>query len=357
MKVTEGNVSSIKKELFGFFSKPCSALNKKLDESIFSDKTILYGGGIVASGLTLAFLPSFTKTFQYLKLANLLLLGFFTYKLHKNLSDKKKENIPKENISQKDKTKISPKKKLSDNPTILVVDNFTTPSSACGNQLHGDIVTNLIKAALPNAKIVKKEISETTFKEIVEEMKNNKKYDAINFSNVHNFKKKLEDLKIRDENGELVQITPDNIDKYKLEIKNFLLNEGMKEFSDLKNTIKDLQYITDNGTLIFQSINNNINKEVSISDFWDFDEKYSNNNNPNLITVSANDSEERYLKISDIKEKSIFPLTKMSSGIDYTGDKIPDITDTKSIQELSKFNNFSGNSFGTAIALIKHFKK
>ncbi len=89
MEISEINTINKTKENFGFLAKTSSVKNKS-DESIFSKKALLYGGGTVASGISLICLSRYVKDLQYLKFANLLLLLYFTYKFNKELHDMRK---------------------------------------------------------------------------------------------------------------------------------------------------------------------------------------------------------------------------------------------------------------------------
>ncbi len=374
------------------FAELFSSTNKQSNsESIFSNKPILYGSGIVASSLAQGIVPNSSNIIKGLKCANILLLGFFTYKFVKEIlksnNDKNspdvpdetqtdtdnntetqevKENTPevKENTpehNEKAQTKEEKPQQKTETKTkkinILVIDNFVKPDANYGNETHGKVITDMIKSELPDANISTMQANATVFSIVADEIRKGKKYDAINFSQTQKNKFNFKDILIYDSKHSPIKITQDNIKQYKKEIQEYIMKIVIKDIPNMKEILEDIEFITNSGTKIFIANNNHISNTLTLTDIIDFDERH-NGNNPNLITVSAKDNKERHFKYSDCHEQSSLPLKEVPGGYDFIGDNKPEITNPKIIQNIkdAKIKTFDGNSMATPIALIRHFK-
>ncbi len=348
--------------------KTCSTGSQN-EESIFSQNNKIFGSGLIGTTLMNMVLPSSkTGILSKIKGLNVFFMGFCLLGLAADIFRKANDN----DISNVDKTSDKsgldfPKSKsqfqngIKEAPRIAVIDDFSTEDDNCGKLKHGDIVTNIIKSQLPDAKIEKRNICNFSeaLEEIIDNVKRGVHYDAINLSCSYNFSVKLEDLKIFDENNKRVKITQYNIDKYKMQIKKYMENKAKEEnyYEKAKEFLRKIEYLTDRKIPVFLGNSNNLNTEIRLSDTWDFNSKYANNNNPYLITVSTNNShKDYYASFSDMHEKGILELTKTDNGIDYTGNGIADITNPYYLKNLQTSEYFEGNSFAVPHALVEHLK-
>ncbi len=349
--------------------KVCSN-NTENSESIFSDNTKVFGSGLAGTTFLNFTLPrGGAKILSKIKGLNILVMGFCAIGLLADFFRKSKEKESNDSIEINEKQEkpllvqsSSYKQNQSKPLRIAVVDDFIKADENCGELKHGDIVTDVIKSHFPDAEIEKRELSTFSYslQNIIDNVNRGVHYDAINLSCTYDFSVKLNELEIYDENNRKVIITKDNIDKYKMQIKEFVENKAKEEgyYYNAKEFIDKIEYLTDRKIPVFLSNNNNSGNEVSLSDLWDFNTKYPNNNNPYLITVSSNDkSENLYSRFSDIHEKSTLKLTRTSNGIDYTGDGKPNVTNRYYLNLLRTKNIFVGNSFATPLALIARLKK
>lgn len=355
--------------------KTCSTSSQN-DESIFSENNKILGTGFVGTSLMNIALPTAkTGILPMLKGLNALVMGFCLLGLliggfRKTQDDKLNTasvandiNPSKSNsvLKKENMIKTQSQKPNSKPLRIAVIDNFDTGDSNCGNLKHGDIVTNIIKAQLPNAKIEKRSIDtfSKSLQDIIDNVERGVHYDAVNLSCNYNFSVKLDDIKIFDKNNKRIKLTKDNVAQYKMQIKKYIetMAKEQRYYKIAKSYIDKIEYLTDKKIPVFLSNSNNSSNEICLSDVWDFNPKYSNNNNPYLITVSTdNPNKNYYTELSDVHERGVLELIRTEDGIDYTGDGITDVTNQHNIYELETSNIFEGNSFAVPLALIAHLK-
>ena len=276
---------------------------------------------------------------------------------------------------------------------VAIIDNFDFGNLANLNIPHGLLVQKYITENLPGVKIEQKKVllnSDNTEKmlidhlqNIIKEIEKGKKYDAINMSmQTHDFVW-IDSLKIKS-NGEEIQITNKNINQFRdklkeLHRKNFVSlaetiglhvlqmnkeeveNDINKYIESLEKITETMKKISDKGVKIFIANNNECAEKICYSDLIDLDSDYENCNNPNIITVSANDCSERTSSLSDIKEKSIYKLKFLDGGIDITDDGIIDIKDKTGTGKMLKnafgINKFEGNSLAVPVVLANYLKE
>ncbi len=280
------------------------------------------------------------------------------------------------------------------NLRVAVIDDFDNAELELLNFSHGEIVQKFIKENLPGVQIEEKncifngndieslESVLVQLTDILHEIEQGKQYDAINISlellqeiNTINFNVKSDNKEIR--------ITNNNINQYrnKLEelykekypkikkILNFInLNKDQEIIEEETNKLittatkisEMMKKISKKNVKIFLSNNNRCKDTICFSDLIDLDSDYDNYNNPNIITVSANDCNKRSTTLSDIKEQSIYKFKFLKEGIDITGDGIVDIYDKYDVKSFVKeylnIDSFEGNSFATPVALAKYLK-
>ena len=387
-------ISPYLSEFDNSYIKVCSS-NTNSKESIFSKDIKICGSGLVGTALLDFIIPSGKSgALSVIKGLNIIamsfcVLGLLTACIRKIVNIKKEENksdktspeqkkpVYKEKSTVEQqvlivKTNSAPKtdvsaycesisekpKTHSGNFRIAVIDDYQNNDNNCGKLKHGDIVTNIISSKLPNAIIEKKDLSNFlgSLDDIIDNVNKGVHYDAINLSCTYDFFVDFDQIKIFDKNNKRIVITKDNVDKYKMEIKQFIEDkakqEGAYEYS--VELLKRIEYLTDRKIPVFLSNNNNSGKSITLSDVWDFNSKYENNNNPYLITVSASDKIAKHSKLSDTHEKATLKLVKIHSGIDYTGDGKADVKNPYNIRLLTNKNSFEGNSFATPFALVNH---
>lgn len=295
---------------------------------------------------------------------------------------------------KKTPTELAPDKKgkYSDF-NVAIIDDFDMKTPLMLNIPHGKLVRKFITENLPGVKIEEKKVKNGAnvkeineqFKAILREINEGKKYDAINLSMTLLIPPLfIEDFKAQVDNKE-IDITNENINNYRSklmelykkqypsEAKNFSewtkpyyseekVDEEISNAEKYANEIfETMKKISDKGIKIFLANNNHCEDALCFSDLIDLDPDYENCNNPNIITVSAEDSVERNTPLSDIKEQSVFYFNKVKNGIDITGDGIADIYDKYGLCDFAKkelnIDKLEGNSFATPTALAKYLKE
>ena len=365
-KIATSTIVNLKK--FGLFKSNNINSENSNNESIFSTKNKIFGGIMAASSLTnLALFPmKNSKTLTAIKGLNSLLMAFcgiaLVSDIIKNIINKNKsdQNSPSDTKTNNNQPQNNPNyQKEPHKPLrIAILDDFIHPDKTCGNLTHGEIVENLIKSEFPDAIIERKDVTKTSsFTKLAQDINDGVHYDAINMSGSTDAIVKLDNLEIVDKSGQKIKITNDNIKQYTTDLRDLLLKKEKENNPNIETILKSIEIITDHHIPLFQSNNNDVNNKIALSDVWDFNPKYPNHNNPYLITVSSTENNKRYTTLSDKHESAYIKLTKCNGGIDYTGDNIADITDTKLVNALKTLSTLEGNSYATPMALIKHFRQ
>ena len=295
--------------------------------------------------------------------------------------------------------------------TVAIIDDFNSFVSEDLPIPHGKAVQKHYTDILPGVKIVQKDViipQDTSstgdfilakksmehinnyLKELLKEIEDGKKYDAINMSIGTTITElNIEDLKIKSGDNE-IKLTNENINQHRDKLKDLymkqrekFIKELEKEYKtndDLRSFIKNtldisdwqsfenflierqklvdeiydsMKKISDKGVKIFLANNNECGSKLYDLDLADIDPDYENYNNPNIITVSANDSDDRSTPLSDVKAKSKYKFTKVDKGFDITGDGTADIyhkcEDSNSCRICNELDGseYFGNSFGT----------
>ncbi len=277
---------------------------------------------------------------------------------------------------------------------VSIIDCFDETDLEMANISHGEMVQKFITENLHGVKITRKEVLLSSYRDlpniinqlenILNDMKQGKKYDAINMSLASNMLINIQDLKVQTDKGE-VQITNANINQYRDKLKEIYKKTYIKDSTEKfkkanpfyflggKNIVKDvtdeafkyqdkicelMKKISDSGVKIFLANNNYCFGSLSPFDLIDLDSDYENCNNPNIITVSSSDRLWGMTPLSDVKEKSIYELNYLDGGIDITEDGIIDIIDKDNIiKNVFKREKIVGNSFGTPVVLAKYLKE
>ncbi len=284
------------------------------------------------------------------------------------------------------------------NYKVAIVDSFNNKDDAVDistlNFPHGVIVQKYITENLPGVQIERFDVAKGKFEfnglNMADALRrifgktvmNGEKYDAINMSVGFMPPVALKDLKVN-VNGKDIQITHENIKQYINEVKKaykeavvsnltkiykkIIPNQaGLEEFIEIQLGTTDLiediiNAISRKGIKIYIANNNESADKICYSDLIDLNPDYEDCNNPNIITVSANDAKEASSPLSDRKERAVYNFKFLEDGIDITDDGIVDIYDKYKICNIFKedlgIDNFAGNSFASPSALAKDLKE
>ncbi len=270
--------------------------------------------------------------------------------------------------------------------SVIVIDDFNKKDVETLGIPHGKLVQKYITENLPGVNVYRCHLNMNEnnndsyvdiiciLKDILNDIKRGKKYDAINMSIGLLMGVEIKDLYV-DDNGKKVRITKDNMKQYKTKlrdtfIKNMYDNKSKRErelgmpldtaFEQCDEIRSLLKEIGDKGVKIFLANNNFSKYSITYSDLFDIDEDYEDANNPNIITISSSDDEIKSFPISDVKESSNYEFKKARDGIDITDDGIADIILDDSCLDAMYYagiDKLTGNSFGTPTTLAKYIQE